>query len=604
MDSLNDADGLVNLRNLTNQIALVSPSDDKSVPIVLVPGFAGWGSPLFGTINYWGGIECIPKLLMDKGYTVIVTPIGPLSSNWERACELYRELTIGKFNIFDPATNEMGDTPDVDISYGTYFEKDPIHCPDIYDVTTDKKWYDMKCRKRAILFTKSPKKYRNWKWSEQSKAHFICHSQGGTTIRCLINLMSGGSPDHLEYFGIKGRDNWAVSITTLGTPHRGSTIINVIQNFLSVRLFGQASTNAEMQNSTDLIIKLLGRLFATASYNPPEARLYDLQLDHWGICRQGNESFQEMRTRLEDSDGPVWSWLASKNNAFYDNSIEGVSDLHKKAIPTSPHIYYFSLSFHATIPFPSNWPPWTITAIKSFPIPLVSFIRSVLYSVPFVNIGAWVIDRILDGITNTVGWPILSSLVRLRDLVRWATLDVGNRLLHEMGYNIKLPPPGDYLPRKDVFPIMLPTVYAMGGQDLTSDQTDILGPNLGNWHQNDGIVNTESMRGPDDSVVKPVSAFPVSDINHPNVRGMYYHFGTNDQMDHADEIGVFIEENTAQAMKEMYFNIVALVSRLKPEDKGNGEVQNQNQSKTETPTPTPPPTKSSSGLKSNKKLAN
>jgi triacylglycerol esterase/lipase EstA (alpha/beta hydrolase family) len=61
-----------------------------------VPGFSGWGAPLLGTLNYWGGVEDIPKLLLNKGYTVIVSSIGPLSSNWERACELYRELTCGR----------------------------------------------------------------------------------------------------------------------------------------------------------------------------------------------------------------------------------------------------------------------------------------------------------------------------------------------------------------------------------------------------------------------------------------------------------------------------------------------------------------------------
>ena len=61
-----------------------------------VPGFSGWGAPLLGTLNYWGGVEDIPNLLLSRGYTVIVSSIGPLSSNWERACELYRQLTCGR----------------------------------------------------------------------------------------------------------------------------------------------------------------------------------------------------------------------------------------------------------------------------------------------------------------------------------------------------------------------------------------------------------------------------------------------------------------------------------------------------------------------------
>jgi triacylglycerol esterase/lipase EstA (alpha/beta hydrolase family) len=62
-----------------------------------VPGFSGWGAPLFGALNYFGGVIDIPNLLVDMGYTVIVAPVAPISTNWERACELYRQLTFGKY---------------------------------------------------------------------------------------------------------------------------------------------------------------------------------------------------------------------------------------------------------------------------------------------------------------------------------------------------------------------------------------------------------------------------------------------------------------------------------------------------------------------------
>ncbi|KAK6502740.1 hypothetical protein TWF481_007787 [Arthrobotrys musiformis] len=539
--NLNDPDGLVNLRNLANHVTSNLP-EDKKVPIVLVQGFVAWGTPLFGAINYWGGIESIPRLLMDKGYTVIVPQVGPLSSNWERACELYRQLTIGRFNSFIPTTQEIEAHNDVDVSYGKYFDSNPAKGPRLSKTSG---------RRRAILFSQSPQEYADWKWSETSKAHFICHSQGGNTVRCLISLMIRGAGDlHAEYFSARGRDNWAISVTTLGTPHKGTTIIDVIDNFLL--------------NSTDQAIKLIARLFATISFRSPGQRDYDLQLDHWGICRDGNETFEEMRQRLESTSGPVSKWVHSNHNGLYDNSIKGVSDLHMRAETTSLSTYYFSLSFHSTVPFPSDWPPWTIDAIRSFPIPLVSFIREVLHSVPLINVGVWIIDRVLKGVVNTAGWAIIPRLINIRDLVRWVTKEVLNRLLSETDYKVTLPPPGKYLPRKDTLPLMAPFAYAIGGQDLTPEQKSILGPNLGDWYQNDGIVNTESMRGPDDSVVRDIAAFPTSDINSDGVRGIYWHFGVNDMMDHADEIGIFIEENTAQSMKEMYVNLATLITRLPP----------------------------------------
>jgi triacylglycerol esterase/lipase EstA (alpha/beta hydrolase family) len=93
--TLNDPDGLVNLRNLSQEVERLAPAD-QSIPIVFVPGFSGWGVPLLGAVNYFGGIIDIPTLLADRGHTVIVAPVAPISTNWERACELYRQLTFGQ----------------------------------------------------------------------------------------------------------------------------------------------------------------------------------------------------------------------------------------------------------------------------------------------------------------------------------------------------------------------------------------------------------------------------------------------------------------------------------------------------------------------------
>jgi hypothetical protein len=59
----------------------------------LVPGFSGWGRPLLGTVNYFGGFEDLPLTLSRLGYVVIVACIGPISSNRDRACELFAQLT-------------------------------------------------------------------------------------------------------------------------------------------------------------------------------------------------------------------------------------------------------------------------------------------------------------------------------------------------------------------------------------------------------------------------------------------------------------------------------------------------------------------------------
>jgi hypothetical protein len=303
------------------------------------------------------------------------------------------------------------------------------------------------------------------------------------------------------------------------------------------------SQNQSLSNQ----VMLLASSFATIAFQEPSERAYDLQLDHWGICRKGDESFKQMRRRFEMDSGPVGKWLRSKHNGFYDNSIEGVQALDMDADDTSSHVYYFSLSFHATMPFPTEWPKWTIKAVKEFPMPLVDSINKVVSYIPLVNLGSRAINHFLGSFFEELEWKLLSSLVSIKALIGWSTASVAKNFLLTMGIDAQLPSPGEYLPREDVFPPMMATCYAMSGVDLTPKQRTILGDNLGDWHQNDGVVNTESMRGPCEDVVKSVSEFPFEKINSADARGVYWHMGTNHKMDHADEIGVFISDDTVSS---------------------------------------------------------
>ena len=124
----------------------------------------------------------------------------------------------------------------------------------------------------------------------------------------------------------------------------------------------------------------------------------------------------------------------------------------------------------------------------------------------------------------------------------WGTTEVAQRLIRGFGYDLILPAPGEYLPRQDVIPLMLPTVYAMGGQKLSGAEIKILGPDRGDWYLSDGIVNTASMNGPLGTDVSPISGFLQKTLDER--RGCYWHFGVTDKMDHADEIGVWVEETT------------------------------------------------------------
>jgi triacylglycerol esterase/lipase EstA (alpha/beta hydrolase family) len=146
---------------------------------------------------------------------------------------------FNRFSHFDVKTNENNDVFDVDVSYGKYFDYNPETGPETSYA---------KSRRRAILFSQTPEIYEHWSWSEEHKVHFICHSQGGNTGRYLVSLMDRGAGKlHPEYFGVGGRDKWIVSMTTLGTPHRGTTVINVLENLVQVCLLCRTRSPKALQ---------------------------------------------------------------------------------------------------------------------------------------------------------------------------------------------------------------------------------------------------------------------------------------------------------------------------------------------------------------------
>ncbi|KAL7963075.1 hypothetical protein V8C34DRAFT_80295 [Trichoderma compactum] len=166
----------------------------------------------------------------------------------------------------DLTTNTLEEEKDLDVEYGNYFKEN--RGPEGTSTIN---------RRRATPYSNLPDFY-NWKWDRDHRVHFVCHFQGGNTVRYLIELMSGNNKSlHPKYFNEAGRDDWAISVTTLGTPHQATTIIDVLETFV------------DRQLST--AVGLIARLFATASFYPPEKRAFDLQLGHRGICRNTGETF-------------------------------------------------------------------------------------------------------------------------------------------------------------------------------------------------------------------------------------------------------------------------------------------------------------------------
>jgi triacylglycerol lipase len=178
----------------------------NNYPVVLVPGFLGFGPDQFTEtgFRYWGGFDDIVGHLQAAGaHRVLAASIAPVAVNWDRAAELYYQIKGGCVDYGSTHTQRHGHRGAIQKPAGKCWAADPAHNPEHYP----------------------PAFYPAWDASHP--IHLIGHSQGGTTIRALIELLEHGSPDGDEggadlYAG--GKVGWVRSATTISAPHNGTTL--------------------------------------------------------------------------------------------------------------------------------------------------------------------------------------------------------------------------------------------------------------------------------------------------------------------------------------------------------------------------------------------
>ncbi|KAH8753135.1 hypothetical protein BGZ57DRAFT_860424 [Hyaloscypha finlandica] len=448
--------GLVNLQRLVDRIANRMPRN-ASVPIVLVSGFSGWSEALFGTFNYWGGFEDLPAVLHAAGYTVIV-------------------LTSATFDVpsaFSPNT--------IPIDYGA-----------VYPARYGYARYS-NCS-RAVLYGSLP---TDWKWDTESPVHCICHSQGGNTIRLLIELLRGnyGNIHSIYFTTADNRQNMIKSIVTLGTPHKDTTITAAVQT-----------------SSPNLLYRYRSERPGSMTYNSTIG---------------GFLGFQTNRSVALWWEG-LRNPLFPPHNGFYDNGIPGVNALNEFAPAPTPNTFYFTMSFDASEDFPNV--RLSVADFATFPSPLN------LLNIPGT----------LAAISLNVFISYVPGAPTLVNLAKWA-VQVANTHLGALGFE-------------------LPAQSARLIPGISSAE----------FQPNDGIVNTVSMRGPNDAQVSNEADFPIQSLGSHSLataaKGTYWHLGINKTMDHGDEIGVFTVGETLtkylpakyEEVKQMYLEFAELLARLPP----------------------------------------
>ena len=162
---------------------------------VFVHGLSGWGEydSTYKLMPYWGMFHGdLMKYLRKQGYDAVGASVSPSGSAWDRACELYAQLT-GTVVDYGKAHSEL-------YGHDRYGE----------DFTG-----------RALIEN----------WSREDKINLLGHSFGGATIRMFAHLMAQGdqaeqnatAADEISEFFTGGKADWIYSLTALAAPHNGTT---------------------------------------------------------------------------------------------------------------------------------------------------------------------------------------------------------------------------------------------------------------------------------------------------------------------------------------------------------------------------------------------
>lgn len=269
-------------------------------PYVFVHGMGGWGptNSFYDLSPYWGGglgtsNEDLIKLLNEQGVETYAVQIGPLNSAWDRACELYAQLT--------------GTVTD----YGEAHSK--AHNHDRYGFSYEG---------NAIM---------GKEWNPDDKINLVGHSFGGATVRLFTSLMTFGNEDEIKATGkdtsplFTGGHNSVHSCITLSAPHNGTQVSNMIYDLKTPKALLM------------LVYNLVGATFGN------DFMVFSMQMSHFGLTPAQNQK------RASLSLAKVINYYKAEDNCYADMTLRGARELNE-TIKLSPDTYYYSYSTAATEP--------------------------------------------------------------------------------------------------------------------------------------------------------------------------------------------------------------------------------------------------------------
>jgi triacylglycerol lipase len=183
--------------------------------------------------------------------------------------------------------------------------------------------------------TKEKNRAVHTSWDAAHPIHLISHSQGGQTVRILAQLLAnnGRSPEgDVNLFApYETNASWVKSVTTIATPNDGTTLSDVIVDYVP-----WAQT-------------LVSELALFVGANPALSDMvYDFKLDQWDIPQRGSaEDFNQYVQRVLNNSRRLFTDRSIRDISVFDLSPDGA--MRTNAWVTDvPSVYYFSWSTRST----------------------------------------------------------------------------------------------------------------------------------------------------------------------------------------------------------------------------------------------------------------
>ncbi len=231
------------------------------IKYVFVHGLAGWGS--YDTVNefmpYWGlSGGSIIRYLNNRGYESYAASVDPTGSAWDRACELYAQLTGTR------------------VDYGAVHSKTAGHERFGADYTG-----------RALIDD-----------FDSSRFALIGHSFGGATIRLFSEILKDGSEEEragtaasdISPFFAGGNGDNLVAIVTLAAPTNGTTAYDLYED--DTFDLSAISIPEEYEKNSDAVSRSTG--------NEPDGRddrdyaAYDMHIDNAIALNEKISTFEDV----------------------------------------------------------------------------------------------------------------------------------------------------------------------------------------------------------------------------------------------------------------------------------------------------------------------